>query len=130
MIFQANIRPYQMWPHGPWIDLNHVQQVNPPMFIDRMGFGGYFVEMTVELAFRDQPRVFKFYQEAGEYNPNREQPRPKVYDDGWPTELKHVVHAVYYPLVLEWTGQVVILGGPAVYGYDANVYARRGRGKG
>lgn len=116
------MRPYQLWEHGPWVDLDQVQEIHPPKFIDRMGSGGFFVEMYVYFAFRDVPRIFKWYQPMDDDTVHREVIRPKCTKSGWPTELTRMLNEVYLPLLKEWSGKTMWTGNPINYGYDERRY--------
>lgn len=96
-------------PTDPWIDLDTIQSINPPTFVDRMGHGGYFIEMAVFHAFQDSPRIFswaqpgEFVQGHGFRGPER---TPERTPEGEPTVQALVRKEVYEPLLRAWMGEV------------------------
>lgn len=59
------MRPYKF--QRIWIDLDTVQAITEPREVDRMGYGGYFVEFSIQFAFQDNPRIFSYKQETDWY---------------------------------------------------------------
>jgi len=118
------MRPYQVYPRGPWVDLDSIQEIDPPEFVDRMGFGGYFVEMRLRVAFREEPRVFSFKSES-EWVKEDDYAYPKLDEHGFPDQLWWLVQSVYLPLLKEW-GNVIalVVKDPAHYGYHKDRYQR------
>jgi len=118
------MRPYQLYPRGPWLDLDHVLEIEPPEFVDRMGYGGYFVELRLYLAFRDDPRVFGFQSES-EFVREDDYSYPKLDEHGFPDKLWWLLKSVYLPLLKEWGNIVALIHkDPAHYGYNKERYER------
>lgn len=120
------MKPYQLYPRGPWVDLDHVLEIKPPRFEDRMGYGGYFALFEIYFAFRDEPRVYIFEVEAA-YDPpdSADLIGPKLNEQGFPIKLWWLLKEVYLPLMKEW-GNIValIVKDPAYYGYQKERYER------
>jgi hypothetical protein len=123
------MRAYQLWNNGPWIDLDHVLGIDPPVFIDRMGSGGFFVEMNIRMMFQDKPRIISRYQETDKQrDPEMEVMAPECNANAWPTELHWMVYKVYEPLVKEWSGKQPGALDPLALGYDPRRYRKIRRG--
>lgn len=118
------MRPYQLWIAGPWIDLDAVQEVIPPEFVDHTwGRGGFFVEMHIRFAFQDNLRTYR-------WKPDWKTPEIRIYSDGSidegfsdprelitltdgvPDTLIKVELNVFRPLMYRWAG--IRITGPVV----------------
>lgn len=112
------MRAHQIW-NGPWIDLDHVLEVTPPKFVNRMGHGGYFIEMDLRFAFQDQPRTFR-WQQKGIWIKDKDHKDqrfghfdgPELTSLGVPTKMELVILKVYRPLMRAWTNKAVDPWGP------------------
>ncbi len=81
------------------IDLDHVLAITEPHFEDRMGFGGYFAEFEIILAFRDTPLVISTRSDSDHSDRNRVKP---VLVDGSPEGVSRLMN-VYNALLDAWT---------------------------
>lgn len=50
---------YKMF-NGHHIDLSHILEISPAVFIDRMGCGGYYVGFYIQFILRDAPIWYEF----------------------------------------------------------------------
>jgi len=119
------MRPYQLYPNGPWVDLDSVQVVTPPVFVDRMGSGGYYAVMDIRFAFQNEPMTIRWgsdcqWKEPNQPNKERDRLVP-VLIEGVPEALHRMELTVYRPL-MGWWGEVGIKGPVEPRGYDAAMY--------
>lgn len=50
---------YKTW-FNQHIDLSHILTISDPVFVNRMGHGGLFVEFSIEYILRDNPITYSF----------------------------------------------------------------------
>ena len=50
---------YKTW-FNEHIDLSHILTISDPVFVNRMGYGGLFVEFSIEFILRDKPITYSF----------------------------------------------------------------------
>lgn len=101
------MKPYQLIKDGEWVDLSAIQSIEPPVFVDQMGHGGYFAVMRWRVAFQDKPRELWWEQQV-EWDQQKENGRghnPKVDANGEPTEVARMRRQVFEPLLKAWSEQ-------------------------
>jgi hypothetical protein len=98
------MRPYQLGPDGEWVDLDTVQSIAPPFFVDEMGRGGFFVAMQWRHAFQDGPREIRWTQPWSykDRNDVNERPTPNKTEDGTPTEVERMHRELFQPFLNAW----------------------------
>lgn len=109
------MRPYQLWEQGPWVDLDYIQEVIPPEFVDRMGQGGFFIEMSIRFAFQNDVRLFRWNQDwevpniiirrDGTVDEGFKDPKECVpLTNGVPSVLVQAELKIFRPLMYRWAG--------------------------
>ena len=96
------MRPYLIPMTNRWVDLDTIQEICEPIFLDRMGSGGFYIYLKWYHAFRDTHSEHYFPQGAV-YGPSGSRPVPKTDDHGNPDQLAVIYNDVFLAFFNAWT---------------------------
>lgn len=96
------MRPYKIIEADIWVDLDTIQQIHEPEFLDMMGFGGYFIELKWQHAFQDKQSIYRFKQEA-DFSVNPIEPVKN--ENGELIDLVRVRDEIFKPFFDAWVSK-------------------------
>ena len=100
------MRPYLIPKTNRWVDLDTIQEIREPVFLDRLGHGGYFISLTWRHAFQDRDHEQLFRQEpiyTYDERTHLEVTSPKLDASGQPDQLAIITGGVFKPFLWAWT---------------------------
>lgn len=96
------MRPYLIPRTNRWGDLDTIQEIKEPVFIDRMGSGGFYILLEWRHAFQND-YTEHFFPQSAVYGPSGTRPTPKCDERGNPDQLTLIYNDVFTAFFNAWT---------------------------
>ena len=98
------MRPYLIPKTNRWVDLDTIQEIREPVFLDRLGYGGYFISLTWRHAFQDKDHEQLFNQDSHRWHDDRgnSHVEPRKDELGRPDQLAVIREEVFKPFLAAW----------------------------
>lgn len=96
------MRPFKTPLTNRWVDLDTIQEIREPTLLDNTGYGGYYIELTWQHAFRDDLSSRRFEQPSDWYGTAHGFQKDS---EGNPSELSKIHSEVFVPFFNAWRSE-------------------------